>query len=148
MENGFPDPTLAENNKTSHLISKQLANFKAEDPSEKRQKAIPVSVIKRVAELYADSNDPAAVAISQLVSGAFFFAMRSCEYSKTSSPKDSGTTKLLTIGNIRFFKDRKLIPHSNRDISTADIVSITFESQKNKEKFQNNFHAQNIQAGI
>jgi hypothetical protein len=134
MENSFPDPRLADNNKTSH--HKQLTDFKAEDPVGKRQKAVPVSVIKQVWELYTESKNPAVVAISQLISGALFFAMRSCKYSKTTSPKDSGSTKLLTIGNIHFFKDRKLIPHSDKNIHTADIVSITFESQKNKEKFQ------------
>jgi len=136
LENGLPDPRLTDNNKTFPFIQKQLTSFKATDPVENRQKAVPVSVIKEVSNPYSKSCDPAALASSQLITGAFFFAMRSCEYSKTTSPKDSGTTKLLTIGNIRFFKARKLIAHSDLNLNKADIVSITFESQKNKEKFQ------------
>jgi hypothetical protein len=37
---------------------------------------------------------------------------------------------------MHLFKNQKLIPHSDKNLSEADIVPITFESQKNKEKYQ------------
>lgn len=62
--------------------------------------------------------------------------MRSCKYSRTMSPNESASTKLLSIGNIRFFRTRKTIHHSDAQLENSDIFSITFESQKNKEKYQ------------
>jgi Phage integrase family. len=62
--------------------------------------------------------------------------MRSCEYSKTSSPSESRTTRILTIGNIRFFRNQTVLSHNDPDLASSDIVSITFVSQKNKAKFQ------------
>jgi hypothetical protein len=38
--------------------------------------------------------------MADLTIGAFFFAMRSCKY---SSVAERGKTKLLTVGNIRFY---------------------------------------------
>ena len=70
-------------------------------------------------------------AIAQLVIGAFFFAMRSCEYSKVSGER---RTKLLTLGNIRFFKDRKVVPQESPFLFLAESVSITFVMQKNEER--------------
>jgi hypothetical protein len=42
--------------------------------------------------------------------------------------------KLLTIKNIRFFKNRKLLAHNDTDRSLADTVSITFEFQKRETR--------------
>ena len=70
-------------------------------------------------------------AIGELVNGALFFAMRSCEYSTVTGERK---TKLLTINDIRFFKNRKRMGNSNRNLHTADTVSITFRFQKNKHK--------------
>lgn len=62
--------------------------------------------------------------------------MRSCEYSTTTSPSESRTTRILTVGNCRFFKNRRVLEHSDPQLRSADIVSITFVSQKNKERYQ------------
>jgi hypothetical protein len=117
-------------------LRRQLDSFKAEDPNEQRQKAIPISVLVKVHELYHNSEDPCSRACAQLIVGAFFFAMRSCEYCRTTSPNESTTTKLLCLRNIRFFKGGKLLSHSAKELWNADIVSITYESQKNKSRFQ------------
>jgi hypothetical protein len=103
MENYYPDPRLDTSGKTAIGIRRILAGFKAHDGNEKKQKAIPVSVLKQVIKLFSSSRDPLTIASTQLIIGAFFFAMRSCEYSKTTSPSESKKTKIITIGNIRFF---------------------------------------------
>lgn len=136
LENNVPDPRMDGNGKTTLSLKRLLASFKLFDANKHRQKAIPVSVIKKVHKLYNESSYPLARACTQLIIGAFFFAMPSCEYSKTTSPSESRVTHILTIGNIRFFKNQSLISHNNPDLSSADIVSITFISQKNKEKHQ------------
>ncbi len=63
--------------------------------------------------------------------GAFFFAMRSCEYLSVSGTR---RTKLLKLKNIRFFKNRKELDHIDKLLHEADTVSITFEFQKKDTK--------------
>ena len=74
-------------------------------------------------------------AISLLCTGAMFFCMRSCEYSKVPSPEDR-KTKLLCVRNIRFFHNQKLLDHQADKMEQATLISITFEDQKNRERNQ------------
>jgi hypothetical protein len=73
-------------------------------------------------------------AITQLTIGAFFFAMRSCEYLKVPKQKDK-KTKQLTLKNVAFYRDGNLIKHDSPTLSNSTSVSMTFESQKNNRKF-------------
>jgi hypothetical protein len=70
---------------------------------------------------------PLDKAMYQLFTGAFFFAMRSCEYLRVSGTR---RTKLLTLKSIRFFKGRRELHHNDKHIQSTDTVSITFEFQK------------------
>ena len=61
--------------------------------------------------------------------------MRSCEYLKVSNGQQK-KTKGLCLRNIRFFSEGKEITRRTLDsLRSAEIVSITFEDQKNGEKF-------------
>jgi hypothetical protein len=93
FENHANDPRISSEGKTAISLRRILAGFKANDGNESKQKAIPISVIKQVDKLYPSSKDPdpAQRATAQLIIGAFFFVMRSCEYSKTTSLKDINT---------------------------------------------------------
>ena len=73
--------------------------------------------------------------MADLTIGAFFFAMRSCEY---SSVAERGKTKLLTVGNIRFYtKDQTEIAHLDPTLQLiAEYVTVTFEDQKNNHKME------------
>ena len=74
------------------------------------------------------------IALANLLIGAVFFCMRSCEYLKVPGAKDK-KTKLLCVKNFRFYlNDEELDLHS-ANLASAEIVSITFEDQKNGEKF-------------
>jgi len=77
--------------------------------------------------------------ISQLALGALFFAMRSCEYLHVNKNinKIERKTKLLRVRNFRFFKGHHEIDLSNTEkLHKASTIIITFEFQKNKEKFE------------
>jgi hypothetical protein len=101
------------------------------DPGEKQQKALPVCVYRelhRIAKLSSSDDSPLDSAVAWLQTIAFFWCMRSCEYSNVNGER---RTKLLCVRNIRFFDK------FNRDISSdldqlteAVTVSITFEFQK------------------
>ena len=61
--------------------------------------------------------------------------MRSCEYLEVNRASEK-QTKLLQIRNFQFFSKNKRMNIHSEDISKADYLAITFESQKNGEKFQ------------
>jgi hypothetical protein len=83
------------------------------------------------------------MAHGHLLVGAMFFAMRSCEYSLTSTQDGIRKTKIVTINNVRFFSTTESglnqeFPHPTpyHILSKAHFVSITFVSQKNGEKME------------
>jgi hypothetical protein len=57
--------------------------------------------------------------------------MRSCEYVKVSGQRKK---KILTLGNIRFFINNKIIKHNSNVLHLSDCMSITFELQKQDSK--------------
>jgi len=69
-------------------------------------------------------------AIADRATGAWFFAMRSCEY---LAVKQRGKTKCVMVGGVRFLDNQnRIIPHnSHRLWSDAVKVNITFTQQKN-----------------
>jgi hypothetical protein len=70
-------------------------------------------------------------AIGQLVVTAFFFAMRSCEYSDAGRGR---ITTVVTIDDVRFRKDGDTIPPDDQELARlAETVSITFRKQKNRD---------------
>ena len=90
--------------------------------------------------MYKDHSNPLNVAMGQLLTGALFFAMRSCEYSSTPKQAEK-KTKLLRLKNLRFFNRDKdgfmaIVPHHStlQDLQQAECISITFDDQKNGEK--------------
>jgi hypothetical protein len=78
--------------------------------------------------------------MSELLCGALFFAMRSCEYTATNVTDGPKKTKIITCQCVEFFKHTPSgltkIPQQSKlhHLSAADCVSITFISQKNGEK--------------
>jgi hypothetical protein len=67
-------------------------------------------------------------ACGQLCGSAWFFTMRSCEYSKGYG---DWCTKLLCIENLHFFCNKKELPYDHPELHWANMISITFYSQKN-----------------
>ena len=61
--------------------------------------------------------------------------MRSCEYLKVPGAKDK-KTKLLCVRNFRFYLNNKELDHFDPNLAKAEIISITFEDQKNGDKFE------------
>ena len=124
-----PDPALDANEKPSLFLQRQIVGYIDGDASPKQQKALPLSVFKR---LHENRFTPLDEVLGQLACGAFFFGMRSCEYLTVAGTRK---TKRLKIKNIRFFKNNEeLVDKRSPLLRYADTVSITFEFQKNRQK--------------
>lgn len=79
------------------MLVRQLAGYIDAYPSEKREKALPLSVFRNL----LDKNfTPKDEAMRQLANGAFFFGMRSCEYLNVTGTRK---TKQLRVKDIHFF---------------------------------------------
>ena len=129
-----PDPRLDCDGNTSYAMQQCFKGYTNLDPPEKQQKAIPFTVLLMMMKL-AGSCD-LSIAIALLAMGAFFFAMRSCEYSKAGN-EEKKRTKILCLRNIRFFKDNREVLHGPImliPLESCDYVYITFELQKNDSK--------------
>lgn len=126
----YPDPRLDPDGKPSRLLSAQYKGYKSEDPQPKQQKALPGCVLLR---LHRHKKTNRSQAIADLCTGAFFFAMRSCEYLTVSGSLRK--TKRLRLRNLRFYLNGKELPISSTKLTTASVLSVTFEDQKNDQKF-------------
>ena len=130
--NNRRDPRLDSSDLKTFLLSRLLRAYRNTDPDVQHQKAIPVSLIRLILSSASTSFE---FFKAHLLIVAFFFAMRSCEYTKVSSnechKEASRRTKLLCLRNFRFFRGSILLDNFHDDLFSADSISITFEFQKN-----------------
>jgi hypothetical protein len=117
-----------------------LLGMEARSPNTVRQKAMTPKLLRYL--IYnthnAVINNPTDNA-ADLIVGAFFFAMRACEYVKTPVP---GKTKRIQLCCIHFLSSkRSRIPNNGPDfLAKAKFVTIVFEDQKNGERFEARTH--------
>ena len=112
-------------------MSEQYKGYKNLDGNKKKQKALPLSVLRKMHEV---SYNKWEHAVTQLLVLAIFFAMRSCEFLQTSHHEESKRTKIIRLKNIIFKKKGRTIQHSANIsvLSSAELVILTFEFQKNE----------------
>ena len=125
------DPRLDQDGKTCFILQEQLRGYRNLDGATIKQKALPLSAIRKILELATTEKDSA---LAWLFIGATFFAMRSCEYLKTNRNESSKRTRIVRIGNIIFKKEGTTLVHELDNIWEADMVAITFEFQKNNKR--------------
>jgi hypothetical protein len=102
-------------------------NYKSNDGPTKHQKALPPEVyrwwIRRAIQ-------PRELARANLLAGALFWGMRSCEFSLTPKSNQQKTMPIRPC-DIVFRIGNEVIPHTDNRLEIADSVEITFVSQKN-----------------
>ena len=96
----------------------------------KQQKAIPLIFLLKVIDL---AETELATAMADLVCAAYFLAMQPCKYIKTFTTTKIKITKIITLGNICFYRNNRILRH-DQDIENVDWVNITFEYQKNDDQ--------------
>jgi hypothetical protein len=116
------DPRLNADGKLAFVLQRQLRGYSSSDPPPSPQIAITVSMLREFHKLSISAADKA---LCELFTGAFFFAMRSCEYVKVSGPRKM---KLLTVNNIRFLKGCRILPHNDPLLHLADCNPLPSEN--------------------
>ena len=100
------------------------------DSPTKHQKAIPENLVLHI---YKWTDTHLNTAIGQLIAGAFYFGMWSCEYSTNPKGEDK-RTRILQKGDIHFYRKLRELSHDSGILHLADKVSQTFRTQKNGVK--------------
>ena len=127
--NKFESPIHDAAGRLDPLLALQLKRYADEDPGPTPQQALPLEVIRKVRSWARNETD---IAIGQLVVVAFFFAMRSCEYSDVGSRR---TTSVIRVDDVRFRQKGQDLQTTDRgQLENADTVTITFRRQKNGDK--------------
>jgi hypothetical protein len=125
---GRSDPRLDRDSKPAFNLQHQLRGYKSTNIPEKKQIAISGAVLREFHRLSLSTMDKACC---ELFIGAFFFAMRSCEYISVSGKRK---TKLLALKNICFYQGKHRLSHSDRNLHSATTIKITFKEQKRGTK--------------
>lgn len=126
--NNRSDPRYGPYDKEDDNLRLQYRGYANKDPPTKQQKALTPSFYR---QLFHRSTSHRTIALSLLCISAFFWACRSCEYSKAPSERK---TKLCRVKNIRFFSGTRELSHSDPNLINAERVTCTFKDQKNDEK--------------
>ena len=136
---GRPSPFHLQNrvNDTGSVhprIRALLKGFESLDDPPKRQKAVTPALLRDLMLMVKDFPEGSKHA-ADLIIGAYFFAMRACEFCTT---KNRGRTKILTCGHVTFRdKERNEVPHSDAQLGLkAAFVTICFVDQKNGTKME------------
>ncbi|KAI2493659.1 hypothetical protein MHU86_20874 [Fragilaria crotonensis] len=125
----FVSPVHDPRGRLDAVLAAQLKSYALEDPEPKRPQAIPAAVVAVVAKAGATEIQQA---VGQLVVGAFFFAMRSCEYSEVNGNR---RTRILRVADLDFRKDGRSVDLAEAQrLREADTVSVTYRNQKNGER--------------
>jgi hypothetical protein len=83
---GQQNPTKDADNELSILLLRQFRAFRNDNSKEEQQKALPFSMLDKLAKHKATKTDKG---ITQLTIGAAFFACRSCKYSKVLQSEEN-----------------------------------------------------------
>jgi hypothetical protein len=117
------DPQLDRLGNNSKLLQRQYKGYENLDWPTKHEKALTAPVFIRMWDL---PETPKEKHLARVAIGAFYYAMRSCEYFKVQGVH----TKVICLHNLRFFRGLRELSHDDPDLSYADTISITFNYQK------------------
>jgi len=115
-------------------IRSLLRGFESIDDPPNRQKAVTPALLRDLVKMVTNFPEGSRHA-ADLIVGAYFFAMRACEFCST---KNRGRTRILTCGNVTFRdKDRNQVRHDDSSLGErAMFVTICFVDQKNGTKME------------
>jgi hypothetical protein len=133
---GYPDPRRSYGSKDLDLpFSRLLRSYKCDDPAPQPQLAVPVRAVQCAVTRYLDKGTPLDLAISDLLTLAFFFLLRPGEYTMPTSRTRTRTVQFRRQ-DVRFFKDGLVLPHTTSValLRQADAVRLYIDNQKNGQR--------------
>ena len=145
---GARDPRLAPHaDVPDQRLRDLLASYRHNDKPPERVRPVPVTILQHAFDLADNSNDPFHKAIVDLAIFGFFFLLRPSEYSETGAET---VTERLTVGAVQLSRDQRPIPFAGPidSFQTATHVSITLDTQKNRERAETIAHGRSNHPSI
>ena len=129
-------------------IRRLIEGFTRSDPPAIPQMAVPVEVAETAAKLGYLTANKRAQAVGDLTLIAFYYLLRSGEYTKPRKIRRNGKmvhatrTKQFQIQDIGFWKDGKILPRDSplHILETADSCTMKISNQKNGRTGQTLHH--------
>jgi hypothetical protein len=129
-------------------IQRLVEGFKRSDPPAIPQMAVPVSVPEMAARLGYITNNPRAQAVGDLTLIAFYYLLRSGEYTKPLTVLRNGKmvhatrTRQFQIKDIGFWKNGQILPRNSplALLLAADSCTLKISNQKNGRTGQTLHH--------
>ena len=129
-------------------LKRMIEGFKRLDPPATPQMAVPVDVPEEARRLGLATGDKLQEAAGDLTIIAFYFLLRSGEYTKPRRVRRNGKwiratrTKQFQVGDVGFWKDGKILPrHSDlQTLLSADAATMKISNQKNGRTGQTIHH--------
>jgi hypothetical protein len=129
-------------------IQRLVEGFKRSDPPAIPQMAVPVSVPEMAARLGYITNNPRAQAVGDLTLIAFYYLLRSGEYTKPRKVLRNGKmvhatrTRQFQIKDIGFWKNGQILPRKSplALLLAADSCTLKISNQKNGRTGQTLHH--------
>jgi hypothetical protein len=120
-------------------IRRLIEGFKRADPPAIPQMAVPVEVAETAAKMGYMTANPRAQAVGDLTLIAFYYLLRSGEYTKPRKVQRNGRmvhatrTKQFQIKDIGFWKNGRILPRESplHLLLTADSCTMKISNQKN-----------------
>jgi len=108
-------------------IRSLLRGFESIDDPPNRQKAVTPALLRDLVKMVTNFPEGSRHA-ADLIVGAYFFAMRACEFCST---KNRGRTRILTCGNVTFRdKDRNQVRQSEK----GELPVCSYKQDGNNDK--------------
>ena len=136
---GQPSPIYKAEKTYKLPVARLMEGFRREDPPSTPQLAIPVSVPNQCFTLAYRTKNNHTRAVGDLAIIAYYYLLRTGEYTKPKVKIVDGKTKRLTrtvvflVENIGFFKDNKILPRNSNlhQLYAADSCTFKITNQKN-----------------
>jgi hypothetical protein len=131
-----PSPLHISGSQNTHPQIKALFRaFDNVDAPTRRKKSITPKLLRKLLSAAGPAAlvDTAPAVVADIVIGAYFFAMRSCEYSK---PQTAGHTQCVNLAGLVFCTaSNTIMEHADLGLLTlSEFITVTFINQKNGQK--------------
>ena len=125
-----------------------IEGFKRMDPPSTPQMAVPVDVPEEAQRIGKASGDNLQRAAGDLTVIAFYFLLRSGEYTKPRRVRRNGKwlratrTKQFQVGDVGFWRNGKILPRHSplKELLQADAATMKISNQKNGRTGQTIHH--------
>ena len=137
---GQPSPVYRQDEKYQVSIEKMIEGMRRADPLPRPQLAVPVKLVREASLIALEHDDPKHIALTDLMVIAFYYLLRSGEYTKpkfvvvNGKRRKASRTIQFRLQDVGFFNNTVAIDKSKAtldELMNATSVTLRIGNQKN-----------------